>query len=45
MKHFTIDQQGWLVEARRVLSPNFNSRPAQTDVSLLVIHNISLPPG
>ncbi|MEH6469482.1 MAG: 1,6-anhydro-N-acetylmuramyl-L-alanine amidase AmpD [Porticoccus sp.] len=45
MKHFTIDQQGWLVEARRVLSPNFNSRPAQTGVSLLVIHNISLPPG
>ncbi|HEB27836.1 MAG TPA: 1,6-anhydro-N-acetylmuramyl-L-alanine amidase AmpD [Porticoccus sp.] len=45
IKHFTIDQQGWLVQARRVPSPNFNSRPAQTDVSLLVIHNISLPPG
>lgn len=26
-------------------SPNFNERPAGTDISLLVIHNISLPPG
>ena len=35
----------WLPEARRLPSANFNLRPAQTDVSLLVIHNISLPPG
>jgi AmpD protein len=26
-------------------SPNFNPRPANTDIRLLVIHNISLPPG
>ncbi len=32
-------------EARNVLSPNFNSRPEHAEVSLLVIHNISLPPG
>lgn len=36
---------GWLSSARRVLSPNFNQRPADTPVSLLVIHNISLPMG
>jgi len=38
----------WLVESdycRHISSPNFNDRPAQTEVSLLVIHNISLPPG
>ncbi|MAL98934.1 MAG: 1,6-anhydro-N-acetylmuramyl-L-alanine amidase AmpD [Alteromonadaceae bacterium] len=37
--------RGWLTQARAVPSPNFNSRPAGTDISLLVIHNISLPPG
>lgn len=36
---------GWLSSARRVISPNFNQRPAGTPVSLLVIHNISLPMG
>ena len=39
-----IDSQGWLVNARRVPSPNYNDRPNPTDISLLVIHNISLPP-
>lgn len=37
-------QDGWLVEARRVVSPHFNQRPNNSQVSLLVIHNISLPP-
>ena len=26
-------------------SPNFDSRPKDTDISLIVIHSISLPPG
>ena len=30
---------------RHALSPNFNQRPDPDDISLLVIHNISLPPG
>ncbi len=34
----------WLDVARRVDSPNFGDRPAY-EVSLIVIHNISLPPG
>jgi AmpD protein len=38
-------EQGWLREARRVPSPNFGSRPDACDPQLLVIHNISLPPG
>lgn len=36
--------QGWLAEARRVASPNCNERP-QGEISALVIHAISLPPG
>ena len=36
---------GWLRGARIVASPNFNQRPSGTAISLLVIHNISLPPG
>lgn len=34
-----------LQQARQVTSPNFNDRPAGEQPSLLVIHNISLPPG
>ncbi len=36
---------GWLQWAEQCPSPNFNLRPEKTDISLLVIHNISLPPG
>jgi AmpD protein len=36
---------GWLQQATISPSPNFNTRPEATDVNLLVIHNISLPPG
>lgn len=35
---------GWCDSARHCPSPNCNTRPAD-EVSLLVIHNISLPPG
>ncbi len=35
---------GWLDRAKKVPSPNFNQRPANSRVDLLVIHNISLPP-
>ncbi len=35
----------WLVEARRVLSPNCDARPPGCDISLIVVHAISLPPG
>jgi len=31
--------------ARKISSPNFDDRPANMDISLLVIHSISLPPG
>lgn len=35
---------GWCDDVRHCPSPNFNERPA-AEISLLVIHNISLPPG
>ena len=45
---FTLDKQGWLAPSVDVTlrpSPNFNERPSDTAVSLLVVHNITLPPG
>lgn len=36
---------GWLAGVRHVPSPNFGPRPEGTDISLLVVHSISLPPG
>ncbi len=36
---------GLLEGARQVPSPNFNERPAGMRPELIVIHNISLPPG
>jgi AmpD protein len=38
-------ESGWLASAKRVESPNADCRTDETDISLLVIHNISLPPG
>jgi len=40
-----IDDQALLADARQCPSPNQGKRPAGGEVSLLVIHNISLPPG
>lgn len=40
-----LDESGWHAEARIVRSPNFNDRPPGTSLSLIVVHNISLPPG
>ncbi len=41
---YTVEQ-GWMQGARIVPSPNFGPRPVATAIDLLVIHNISLPPG
>lgn len=40
-----LDGSGVLPSARQVPSPNCDDRPAGCAVELLVIHNISLPPG
>lgn len=42
---FQIDEQSeWLNGARFVPSPNCDERPDSSDIDLLVIHGISLPP-
>jgi AmpD protein len=38
-------QTGLLAEARQQPSPNYDDRPADTAIDLLVIHSISLPEG
>ena len=42
---FEVDSQGWLTKYHKCPSPNFNQRPSKNNISLLVIHNISLPAG
>ena len=39
-----INKKGWLTKAEKHISPNFDQRPKNTDIKLIVIHNISLPP-
>ena len=43
--NFQIDSRSWLTPAKHSLSPNRSERPSNMPISLLVIHNISLPPG
>ena len=40
-----MDESGWIAGIRRIPSPNCDERPAGSAIELLVIHNISLPPG
>ena len=38
-------RDGWYRFARRLESPNFGARPEGTQIDLIVLHSISLPPG
>lgn len=42
---YSIDADGWCRGLRRADCTNFDARPEGVDIDLLVIHNISLPPG
>ena len=44
LDHEPVIVNGWLQDVMTVPSPNYNARP-DNEISLLVIHNISLPPG
>ena len=44
MIEYTVEE-GWIKQAKRVPSPNYDDRPADIVPDLLVVHNISLPPG
>src|SRR3989304_10526861 len=41
----TMDESGWIAGIRHIPSPNCDERPEGSSIELLVIHNISLPPG
>lgn len=43
LDHLTINE-GWLEGVEHQPSPHFNERPDGQAISLLVVHNISLPP-
>lgn len=40
-----LDAAGWVTPARHAPSPNQDPRPEGSRIELLLIHNISLPPG
>ena len=40
-----VDADHWLAGARRRPSPHQDERPNPQDISLIVVHGISLPPG
>ena len=42
---YRVDREHWIEGVRRVPSPNCDARPEPDDISLVVLHGISLPPG
>ncbi|KOR27926.1 hypothetical protein TI04_12215, partial [Achromatium sp. WMS2] len=45
MNAFNVNSCEWLPQARLVVSPNYDTRPPDTTIDLLVIHSMSLPNG
>jgi AmpD protein len=45
MTELTIDDTGWLQTVEVIQSPNYDARPDNTKIKLIVIHGISLPPA
>jgi AmpD protein len=44
-RRLEIDPGGVVAFTTQIPSPNCDARPAGTDISLIVVHGISLPPG
>jgi N-acetyl-anhydromuramoyl-L-alanine amidase len=42
--HFKLDGAGYVNHATQIASPNCDARP-ESEISMIVIHNISLPPS
>jgi N-acetyl-anhydromuramoyl-L-alanine amidase len=40
-----IDPKGVVAHAKQIPSPNQDDRPAGADITLVIVHGISLPPG
>ena len=45
MNILTIDDSGWIISVDAIRSPNFDFRPEGSNIKLIVIHGISLPPA
>lgn len=45
MNSNALDTAGWLIGARHIASPNCDERAENEAIRLIIIHNISLPPG
>ena len=45
MNNWSVDARGLVAPARFIASPNCDERAPGTAIDLIVIHNISLPPG
>lgn len=45
MTALIIDEAGWLQTVEIVRSPNYDGRPENANIKLVVVHGISLPPG
>jgi AmpD protein len=45
VRRLLVDRSGTIAAATQIVSPNCDARPVGELLSLLVIHNISLPPG
>jgi len=45
MTKLIIDEAGWMQSVEVIQSPNFDARPDNTKIKLIVVHGISLPPG
>jgi AmpD protein len=41
---YLIDATGWCRSAQKIPSPNYDARPVNTIIDMLVLHHISLPP-
>jgi AmpD protein len=45
IKKLKLSATGYIDSATQIASPNFDARPENTKIELIVIHNISLPPN
>ncbi len=45
MSELAIDDTGWLRSVEVIHSPNYDARPGNATIKLIVIHGISLPPA
>ena len=44
-QQYTLGADGFVKAATQLASPNFDARPESTNIDLIVIHSISLPPN